>query len=160
MIDRPARDRAALALRRFTANRITNEEFLDSYPTSASDPAVRAIDSRAWALYDDFREHRLDASRELRREIARWVVFLHSDVEYRWPPFQFIMVQPPRWLDWLSGGRLSRRQDEAFARFCAAADFSVWPFHSGEELADAVARPRFLAGDRTSAAPRRTWRCS
>ena len=89
MIDRAARDRAALLLRRFAAGRLTNDDFVDAFPSSKTDPALRAVDQRAWALYDDFRTHRLTGRHALapagRREVARWVLFLQSDVEYTWP---------------------------------------------------------------------------
>lgn len=148
MIDRAARDRAALALRRFAANRITNDEFDELYPASAGDIAVRVIGDRAWSLYSDMHEHRLDTGPELRREIARWVLFLHTELGYRWPPFGFISVRAPGWLNRLSGGRLHQRQDEAFVRWAAVGDFVVWPFYSVEEFVAARARPRFLVGAR------------
>ena len=55
MVDRPARDRAALLLRRFASGRITNFEFDDAFPASVGDPALRAVAGRAWQLYDDTR---------------------------------------------------------------------------------------------------------
>ncbi len=146
MIDREVRDHAALLLRRFAAGRISNFAFSDAFPTSATDPALRAVGGRAWQLYDDFREHRLAPSPDLRREIARWVVFLHSDAEYQWPRYPFVGVRAPGWLNWLSGGRLQRRQEERFRRWAAAGDFALWPFSSAAEAAGAAARPRLLTG--------------
>jgi hypothetical protein len=146
MIDREARDEAALLLRRFAAGRITNFEFDDAFPRSAADAALRAIGDRAWQLYDDIREHRLTPSPELRREIARWIVFLHSDSEYRWPRFPFIGVRAPGWLNWLSGGRLHRRHEERFRQWAAAGDFAAWPFFSAAEATGAASRPRYLTG--------------
>lgn len=49
MIDRVARNRAALLLRRFAAGRITNDDFTNEFPSSKNDPALRAVDQRAWA---------------------------------------------------------------------------------------------------------------
>ncbi len=148
MIDREARIRAALLLRRFAAGRITNVVFDDEYPVGSPDPGVRAVGDRAWSLYSDFRELWLTPTAELRREIARWVVFLHSDAEYGWPPFAFISVRAPRWLNRLSGGQLHRRQDAAFARWAAGGEYTVWPFRAAMELTRAAARPKYLVGQR------------
>jgi hypothetical protein len=110
MIDRCARDEAPLALRRFASRRMTNVEFEGAYPAS-SDRVIYVMDGRAWCLYDDFKEHFLDAPREVRREIARWVMFLHTDLEYRWPRYCFDQAPWPRWINWLSGGYLRRRRE-------------------------------------------------
>lgn len=146
MIDRVARDRAALLLRRFAAGRITNFQFDEEYPGPSVDAGVRAVGDRAWNLYDDFREHRLEPAPALRREIARWVVFLHSDAEYAWPRCPFVSIRAPRWLNWLSGGLLHRRQDEEFARWARRGDDSAWPFHTTGQVAAAAAQPRYLRG--------------
>jgi hypothetical protein len=76
----------------------------------------------------------------LRREIARWVLFLHFDSEYAWPWFPFISVRTPRWLN--------RRQDEAFARWAALGDYGAWPFQAAHQVSAAAAQPRYRRGAR------------
>ena len=146
MVDRESRDRAALLMRRFAADRITNDGFADPYPFSRADPALLAVYDRSWALYSDLRPHYLHASRELRHELARWVLFLSSDCEYTWPRFRFLGLTVPLVLNWLSGGWLQRRLNRPFDRFAACGDFSVWPFRTRAEYERALRQPRYLGG--------------
>jgi hypothetical protein len=75
MIDRVARARAALLLRRFACSRLTNDDFVENFPRSTVDPALRAVEERAWGLYDDLHTHRLTGRYALTaagmREVAR-----------------------------------------------------------------------------------------
>ena len=84
MVDREARDRAALLLRRFAAGRLTNDEFDEAYPGSAGDRALPEVGGAAWHLHSDGEVHRLTGeyalARLTRRDVARWVVFLHTDL--------------------------------------------------------------------------------
>ena len=146
MVDRISRDRAALLLRRFAASRISNDDFVDAYPSASPDPAIRVVHDRSWALYSDLWTHYLHAQPALRHEIARWVLFLASDVEYTWPRFRYIRLGIPRWLNWLSCGALQAWQDRPFERFAACGDIAVWPFRSQSEFLAACESPRFLKG--------------
>lgn len=98
MPDLHARNELYLALRRLVVGRITNDEFearLSNRVLRSADPGVQAILWAAWLLYDDLREHRMTGPYALtpsgRRHVARWLVFLKSDVEYEW-------VEVPFWL--------------------------------------------------------------
>lgn len=55
-----------------------------------SDPAIIAVRSSASYLYDDLTEHYLIGEFALqvseRRDFLRWIMFLYSDFDYRWPP--------------------------------------------------------------------------
>ena len=91
MVDRDCRDDLARAIRRFAAGLITNDEFEAATvgcPLSP-DAAVRSLCQAAWYLYDDLHEHRLEGrfrlGKDSRRELARWLVFLKSNLEYEWP---------------------------------------------------------------------------
>ncbi|MHC4153518.1 MAG: DUF1707 domain-containing protein [Planctomycetota bacterium] len=88
MVDREARDKTAELLRHFAAGRITNDEFEDGLPSKSKDPAIGGICWAAWFLYDDLKEHKLirrhAVTKDGKRHIARWVVFLKSDLEYEW----------------------------------------------------------------------------
>jgi hypothetical protein len=149
VIDRYARDRAALALRRFAAERITNDDFEGDYPSSTDDAGVQRVGERAWTLYDDYRTHRLEGTSELRHELARWVLFLHSQEEYRWPTYSFIQIRLPAFLDLLIGKWFNRRQNARFEAFARAGEFAIWPFFESVEYDRAKANPRYFSG-RTS----------
>ena len=150
MIDRAMRDRAALLLRRFAAGRLTNDAFVDTFPTSKIDPALQAVEERAWALYSDLRTHRLTGGDALTpagmREVSRWVLFLQSDVEYAWPT-SYSFIQIYNWpLNLLTLGWWERRKAEKFRAFAQTGDFEVWPFGTRAEYDAVVCHPRFLAG--------------
>lgn len=89
MIDRQARRRASELLRHLGAGLIANDQFEDRFPTASEDVAIDEIRSQAWFLYSDLREYRLAGKHRLaadaRREVARWILFLQSDLEYEWP---------------------------------------------------------------------------
>ena len=88
MVDPPSRRAAAVALRQFAAGRITNDELEDRWPKS-SDRAVRVLREAAWLRYSDLREYRLTGSDRLptlvRKQVVRWVLFLHGELPYEWP---------------------------------------------------------------------------
>lgn len=92
MVDREARDKLAELLRQFASGRVTNHEFEEQwyFPTRSRDKGIAEVEHAIWCLYDDLREHRLtDDERmtpELRRQIATWILFLKTDLEYEWPP--------------------------------------------------------------------------
>jgi hypothetical protein len=91
MVDRKARDKLAEALRHLISCRITNEQYVDRTEglLSSKDKTVREIFSETYWLYDDYKEHKLDGGfalgKDARHEIARYIVFLHPDLEYEWP---------------------------------------------------------------------------
>jgi hypothetical protein len=157
MVDRVGRDVLAEALRQLIAGTITNLEYEDRAHLSLNgrkervaqeDPALWAVFSRAWFLYTDIREQRLRGKeaipRNVRRKLATWVVFLKSDVEYRWPIKSFISFTGCilRVLTLGLAGFFIR------SRFDRVGDSTIWPFWTREELADALARPVYLAGRR------------
>jgi len=53
----------------------------------------RSGHGKAWQLYDDMFRHRADGPHALakddRRSVARWVLFLRTDIEYSWPNYDF-----------------------------------------------------------------------
>jgi hypothetical protein len=142
MIDRLARDALSRAIRRLAAGRVTNDEFEDQLPQvvrHSRDPGVRAIWSAAWFLYDDQSEHRLEGAHALgrqgRRAVARWIVFLKSNEEYRWrdlSPWTRFLLLP---IQILSFGLVGRALDRLRNR---QGDSGVWPFIGRADLARAV----------------------
>jgi len=51
----------------------------------SEDRGVREAAAQSWLLYDDFHVHPIEISDGMRRDIARWVLFPHSDLEFEWP---------------------------------------------------------------------------
>lgn len=84
MIDRTSRSKLVLGLRRYAAKIITNDDL--QYLWSRSDNlAVNAVEAMAWRLYCDMSGHRAQGrhalTKEMRRAVARWVLFLRTDYE-------------------------------------------------------------------------------
>ena len=144
MIDRPARKRAAEAIRHFVTGQISNKEFLRRYPESEDDSAIWALDDTVWCLYDDIRTHKLSGdealSKEFKSEAVRWLMFLYSDKEYLWPNIGKPGFRHyPSWFC-----RLFVFASKRYERFRAAGDYSVWPFLRREDFEDARQRPVLL----------------
>ena len=148
MIDRDARDRMVLQIRRLATGRITNDEFQDRQPLGSRDPAMMEIFDRGVSgLYSDLHEHRLTGrdrmSREVRREVARIILFLKSDLDYEWPT-------PALWQEllWMVAGLLTLRGGGRFyMRWMGThGEVGVWPFLRREDFEQAIRSPCYLAG--------------
>lgn len=158
MIDRAARDRLATSLRQLITGNITNDQFEARTPESRDDPAIVALADMAWLLYSDMKQHALVGPDSIgpsdRREVLRWIVFLDSDLEYRWPRMSLPGLQPlrrvrpalTRWLNWPNAVSA-----EQAACFLAAGDHAAWPFISRADYKQALRAPRRLAGTRRAA---------
>ena len=151
MVDRFSRDQLALLLRRYLGCRITNDELADEAPYNSEDPGIQPVYEYAWHLYDDLSTHRAEGkhalSPEVRRMVTRWIVFLHGDHEYRWPPFSFLQIY--NWpLNLLTLGCWERRKRGRFEVFRGSGQFKVWPFFTMAEYKAALSSPRFLAAVR------------
>ncbi len=93
MIDRAARDLAALLIEEFWRGAITNRELENGWPNSR-EKGILAVEDFVWTLYDDTRTHTVnDGDRsdpKLSAIIANCLSFLRSDEEYTWPHFGII----------------------------------------------------------------------
>ncbi|MEM7164425.1 MAG: hypothetical protein AAF581_03120 [Planctomycetota bacterium] len=149
-MDREARRTFAIALRKFFARLTTQNQFEEvAYAVSWQDPAVQYMLNCVWTLYSDGRPERLDRQvcDAWRPEVARWVLFLHSDLEYSWPPgnnFRCPLIDWP--LNLLTLGWWERRERERVAAWERSGDVNVWPFLSSDELAAAAKDHPFAAG--------------
>lgn len=148
MICRQSRDRLALALRRYVAGRLNNDE-LDFIKVDRSDRGAVAVKQMAWGLYDDRKNHyaagRYAIDRDSRRAVARWIVFLHSDQEYRWPNYS--LAQIFNWpLNLMTFGWWERRKRRCRDEFKQAGDWAAWPFITTVDLTASASKPRYLAG--------------
>lgn len=155
MIDREARDTLAQAIRALGAGTISNDAFERRRQPAlgSADPAVAAIDREgAWQLYDDFQEHRLRGRYALTRggrsEVARWVLFLKTDLPYEWPllrgPGLFLLGLA----NLLTLGIAGRGYAGWFGR---QGDIDVWPFVRQADYAAALERAAYLGGGNESA---------
>ena len=152
MIDKLSRRKAAEAIRHFIAGRITNDQFIDRYPFSKTDPVVWALDDTLYAFYDDVRTHRLteefSISEETKRTAARWVMFLYSDYEYEWPRISVPGLRDnfrPSLFGRLTGlANLRLWRDR---RFREHGDYDVWPFFRRVDFEEALKKPFLLRGN-------------
>lgn len=146
MIHRSSRDSLALALRRYAARRIANDD-LDAVEVDWRDRGAVAVKEAAWCLYDDNYQHKAEGrnaiDRETRREIARWVVFLHSDQASLWPEYKRAgLVDGP--MNILTFGWWERHKNQRWLQYQAAGDIAVWPFGRRAAADDAIRRPKHL----------------
>ena len=90
MIDRESRTQLSELIRHLVAGRMTNDEFESRLSLHSADPAgCEVFLSGAWCLYSDLWEYGLTGKyrlpKQARREAARWILFLTTDLEYEWP---------------------------------------------------------------------------
>ena len=152
MIDRAARDQLSRNLRLLVSGGISNDQFEDAIPETG-DAAIVACADMAWLLYSDMKEHRLVGRNSIApsdlREVLRWILFLDSDLEYRWPTMGSPGIQPlqrarpalTRWLHWPNAVSPKRAADSTASR-----NHYAWPFNSRSEYTHALRNPRRLAG--------------
>ena len=150
MIDRTARKQLASCLRQLLARQITNDEFEWALPRCRShDGVIAPIESRAWTFYSDMHEHRIDRelARAVREDVARWILFLQHDLEYRWPRGPWDCFPIHNWpLNLLTLGWWEWRKARQVRQWEKHGDLGVWPFLTRSELSAACAQPKFLIG--------------
>jgi len=128
MVNRSKRLCAKSLLERFLACQITNDDFNDSFPCDKADGALEAIYCNIWPYYSENRTHKLDGKHALQPEVEelfrRCVVFLASNLEYEWPPYEWIDLK----YGFMRLFASSKKIDDQFERFKARGEFAVWPF--------------------------------
>jgi len=149
MIDRNARNRLAEGIRHLAAGTITNVEFEERALSSSTDPAVHAVFvGGPWFLYHDLMRYRLKGAHRLspavRREAARWVLFLKSDLPYEWPVERRGIVGSLVWvvLNLFTVGFFARSSQRRFAQ---PGDIAVWPFVRPSDYEVTLTRLPYLA---------------
>ena len=131
MIDHSARNRLAELLRSLASGAITNDEFESLIPESNDKAVYEVFFNGGWTLYSDMKEYKLKGKNALesivKKEVARWVLFLKSNYEYSWPfvPFK------KRVLHFLTFGVLGTTYAKTWK---AAGDLKVWPFLTVEQF--------------------------
>jgi hypothetical protein len=176
MIDKLRRKRLALHLRHLATGQITNDDFESSVvdevtygwlpeqyyrakEAKSDDQVIQPILEFSWTLYDDLNQHKLTKQHQLPQEqlkdIARYILFLHSDLEYRWPYLdvtspiiKFNLKDLLVFLLTLGHNyrkRVKQRQEE-LEQLKQQGAFSLWPFYSQEEYRDQLGKQPFLNG--------------
>jgi len=84
MIDSEARLQAAILLRQFQSQEITNTKLDKTWPES-HDPAIGQIFDAVWGTYSDLNEQRYAPSTESDDLLQRCIGFLESRHPYSWP---------------------------------------------------------------------------
>ncbi len=150
-----SRRAAAELLRQFASGRLTNDEFEERWPESR-DPALSAVREAAWFLYSDLRAHSLTGTSRLpfavRRQVARWALFLHSDLAYEWPVATRTETLARSIAGLLTMGVATRLWKTALQ---VSEDAEVWPFFRRVDLRRALRAPRLLRRADAGAAPLR-----
>lgn len=161
-VDTSARRLAAQIFRNFINGKISNDEFEDSMPNT-NDRAVHAIWDTSWVFYDDFKEHRLEGRHTLpsdqKRACVRWLLFLHSDLEYSWPDVRLPGLDPVPRVEpnaWRRAWQKANFQDTLAPndvdQFLKAGNYKVWPFTTVADYRTALRTPKLLGGrDKTAA---------
>lgn len=140
MIDREARNDLAENIAHLVAGVISNDKFEDRVHFKSMDPAIRGVFfGGPWGLYSDLCEHRLNGVDKLpdalRKEAARWILFLRSDLPYEWPKASAIADLQWLPLNLMTFGYSSTLRQRSFAK---KGDFSVWPFFRRSDYEDAL----------------------
>jgi hypothetical protein len=147
MIDREARNKLAEAIRHFVAGLKDNFEF-DNFVGSiqTKDAGVARVRQEMWYVYDDIRRHKLKGefalSEKQKETISRFILFLRSDVEYRWPQKHWEGPFARLFLGILTFGLLPRYLDKKWKE---SGSWQVWPFLTVSEFNEAKQNPVYLA---------------
>ena len=158
MIDTNRRKKLALHLRHLSTGQISNDEFekrimkdltygwlpeqyYRAKESKTDDPVLRPILEFSWCLYNDTYNHKLTGehrlSDEQTKEIARFILFLYSELEYEWtyvdllnPLIRFSFADILK--SFVTLGKhyrnLKLKREQEFELMKQAGDFEFWPF--------------------------------
>ena len=176
MVDNDRRKKLELHLRHLSTGQISNDEFEEritkdvtfgwlpenyyrSKESKTDDPVVRPILEFSWCLYNDTYNHKLTGKHKLSdeqtKEIARFILFLHSDLEYEWtyvdlknPVIRFSFTDILKSITTLGQHYrdLNLEREEEFELMKKTGDFELWPFKTRTEYEEQLKRQLFLNG--------------
>lgn len=147
MIDRTTRDRYAELIRHFVAGQMTNFDYEDRFDRigeslDAADPAVLEIFEAMWHTYCDIQKHKMTGQHALvdqnRHTVARFVLFLHSDLPYEWPTGDVKKSLLRLLTLGLYGKRKTQGEDQT------SGDPDVWPFFRQSDFESAKKNPKLM----------------
>ena len=176
MIDTDRRKKLAFHLRHLSVGLISNDDFeynlmedvtngwlpeqyYRAKDAKFDDEIIQPMLELCWGLYDDTRNHKLKGSDKLSEEslkvIARCILFLHSDQEYKWPYFdtnnpllKFSFKEVVISILTLGQYYRDKRKEhhQAFLEFQKLGNFDIWPFLKINDYNDQLKRQPFLNG--------------
>lgn len=175
MVDRVRRNKLAFYLRQLSVGLISNDEFEDAILTEVSygwlpEQYYRAKESKfddavmkpmlvtCWGLYSDLKEHKLKGSSALSKEslkiIARCILFLRSDNEYRWPEIEWrhpvvrlsfsdlLLIVVTLGAHYL---KHKLKCEQQYRETISVGDYNVWPFLKVADYDREINNPHFLS---------------
>ena len=181
MIDKDRRKKLAYHLRHLSIGLITNDEFEDyitddvtfgwlpeqyyrAKEAKLDDAIIRPMLELSWCLYSDLKEYKLKGHNKLDekqlKDIARFILFLHSDSEYEWPyidptspfirfSFKDIILSVITFGQHFKDKKIERENE--FAEMQKAGDFDYWPFISKEQYEEQLNHQPFLSERKANA---------
>mgnify|MGYP001174164265 FL=1 len=181
MIDIERRKKLAYHLRHLSIGLITNDEFEDyitddvtfgwlpeqyyrAKEAKLDDAIIRPLLELSWCLYSDLKEHKLKNQYKLDekqlKDIARYILFLHSNNEYEWPyinptnplirfSFKDIILSVITLGQHYKEKRNERERE--FAEMQKMGDFDYWPFISKEQYEEQLKNQPFLSEKKANA---------
>ncbi len=158
MVDTKRRKKLAFHLRHLSVGLISNDDFEGNLMDDVTngwlpeqyyrakeakfdDEIIQPMLELCWGLYDDTRQHKLKGADKLSDEslkiIARCILFLHSDQEYKWPyfdtnnplqkfSFKEVVVSILTLGQYYRNKR--RKHYQAYLEFQKLGNFDIWPF--------------------------------
>lgn len=181
MVDKERRKKLAYHLRHLSIGLITNDEFEDyitddvtfgwlpeqyyrAKEAKLDDAIIRPMLELSWCLYSDLKEHKLKGQYKLDekqlKDIARFILFLHSNNEYEWPyidpmnpliRFSFkdiilsVITLGKHYKD-----KVSERENE-YIEMQKVGDYEFWPFISKEQYNEQLKLHPFLSERKANA---------
>ena len=179
MVDKERRKKLALHLRHLAVGQITNDDFEKRIMDDVSngwlpeqyyrakdvpndDPIIRPMLELCWCLYNDTEQHKLTGRHQLTSEqlkdIARFILFLHSDIEYSWPyldptnplirfSFKDLLLSVLT-LGQHYRNKMAVRQKQ-FDEFKSTGDYDYWPFINKDQFEEQLKYQPFLSRQKT-----------
>lgn len=174
MVDKERRKKLALHLRHLSVGLITNDSFEDrimgdvtygwlpeqyhrAKESKFDDQIILPMLELCWCLYSDTKRHKLIGRHKLSDEqlknIARYILFLHFDLEYEWP---YIDVTNPLikfsfkdlLLTVLTFGQnireVNKKRKQQIEEVESKGDMEIWPFFNKHDYEKQLKKPPFL----------------
>ncbi|MGZ3839086.1 MAG: hypothetical protein ACXVMS_13960 [Flavisolibacter sp.] len=151
MIHTESRNLLAENFRHLVTGQITNFEFEEAtFGINSNDQAVKNLLDVIWSFYDDLKEHKLDVAsfnQDHYETFARFILFLKSNQEYKWPKSPTLFDPLMRLLSKVFTLGIYNRNKEK--EFLAAGDVTYWPFLNADDFEQAKKHPKYLSGNAT-----------
>ncbi|MFD2890447.1 hypothetical protein ACFS5J_00250 [Flavobacterium chuncheonense] len=140
------------------------EQYYRAKEAKLDDAIIRPMLELSWCLYSDLKEHKLKDQYKLDekqlKDIARFILFLHSDNEYEWSyidptnpfirfSFKDIILSVITFGQHYKDKRNEREKE--FAEMQKMGDFDYWPFISKERYEEQLKSQPFLSEKKANA---------